>query len=203
GLVSYLIEQVRDTLFSSPLFERLADPFLKRGRHPDYPLYSTIAEKELLARDKVHSDAHKSRGLSTPSDRAGECRELHAYRRHSLMASVHNHNSVCFRDDSDYALEASAGGHRIVHYSVHVHGFNRTAGGLFDITIHTFKAPHFSIEDFFFPDGLVSPCRVDFFCRLAVKPVERAAKSESFRRHYANMTRCKRLAEKARIKIFH
>src|SRR5208283_4985349 len=141
SIVSYFIEQVRDPLFSSPLSEGISNPLLKVFRHPDYSFYSAVSEKEFFACYKIHADAHKSRGLSTTSDRAGERRKLHADRCHSLMPPVHNHNSVCFRDYSDYALETSAGGHRIFHYGVHVYGFNSTAGCLSDIIIHTFKTP--------------------------------------------------------------
>ena len=83
--------------------------------HPYDTLDSALCLHELLGRDEVLAVSHEARCLHAAACHGRHLREGHSKRRHARVLTVGDDNAVGERLDTADTLEASAGGHGILH----------------------------------------------------------------------------------------
>ena len=93
--------------------------------------------------------SHESRGLYTAAGHGRHFREGHSQRSHARIFTVGNHHSVAERLDTADTLEASAGGHGILHDGIQGYVLQGTLGEFLHRFIHVFVGAQIFINGTF------------------------------------------------------
>ena len=114
--------------------------------------------------------SHESRCLNSTTGHTCQLGEGHSQRSHACILTVGDNNTVGERLDTTDTLEASAGGHRLLHDGVQGNLFQSTLGVQLNCLIDILVLTDSLIDGLLFGDNLAGSLGIQLVGSLCVQP---------------------------------
>ena len=114
--------------------------------------------------------SHKSRSLNTTTSHGSHLREGHSKRCHTSILTVSDNYTVGEWLDTADTLEASAGGHRILHDGVQGNVLKSTLGEFLNCLINVLIRSKLFVDRTLFCDYLARSVRIKLVGSFCIQP---------------------------------